>query len=208
VSLLTVGYFLEDVAQEALLRALVSRVAMMAGLADSRTRHHVGAAAGGAGTMLHSLRLFLRDCRDGIVGPFDLLVVARDSNCRGYTQTRHHLEGILTRSGYAGAYALAIPDPHIERWYLLDPQALKVAVGSSVGPSVPPYHCKRAHYKRALMNAFRDAAPQLGGIEWADDVVQHIDLYRAGQSDPAFHHFLQDVRQGLAHLTTHPGGAL
>ena len=203
MSLLTIAYFLEDVAQEALLKALVSRVAVMAGLADSRITHQVRAAAGGTGTMLQSLRLFLRDCRDGDVGPFDLLVVGRDSDCRGYTQTRQHLEGIISRSGYPGACALAIPDPHIERWYLLHPQALQLAVGSSVGPSVPPYRCERAHYKRALMNAFRDAAPQLGGIEWADDVVQHMDFYIAGQNDPAFAYFIQDVRQCLVPFKGH-----
>lgn len=203
MTLLTVGYFLEDVAQEALLRALVSRVTATEGLANSQATHQVRAAAGGTGTMLHSLRLFLRDCRDGVVGPFDLLVVGRDSDCRGYTQTRQHLERMISRSQYPGAYALAIPDPHIERWYLLHPQALQLAVGSSIGPSIPPYHCERAHYKRALMNAFRDAAPQLGGIEWADDVVEHMDFYIAGQNDPAFAHFIRDLRQGLAPLTGH-----
>jgi hypothetical protein len=50
------------------------------------------------------------------------------------------------------------------------------------------------------MRAFEDTAPQLGGIEWADDIVRYMDFYRAAQNDPAFGHFVSDLRQALAPL--------
>jgi len=57
----------------------------------------------------------------------DLLVVAIDSNCRVFNACRSEVEDAVKDAPIPRI--LAIPDPHIERWLLLDSAAFKSALG-------------------------------------------------------------------------------
>jgi hypothetical protein len=37
----------------------------------------------------------------------------------------------------------------------------------------------------------------LGGIEFAEDLVASMDLYRAGKNEKSLKHFVDDLRAGL-----------
>ncbi len=195
-----IGYFLEDIGQEQFLRTLVERVAQEVGIASQRLRHEVRNATGGRGKVLDELRRFLRDVGRERESPFPLLIVAIDGNCKGYQERRNEIHAIVERSGYRGRVICAVPDPHIERWYLVAPRTLQRVLGVSVTPGVPPYKCERGRYKRALREAIRQAgiiAP-LGGIEYGPDVARALDLYTVGRADPGFKHFVDELREGLS----------
>ncbi len=53
----------------------------------------------------------------------DLFIVATDANCRGYTERKREIDLAIEKFKEITIYA--IPDPHIERWLLLDSLAGK-----------------------------------------------------------------------------------
>jgi hypothetical protein len=192
----TIGYFLEDLNHREFLTALVKRVADESGLL---LVHDVRNAAGGKGRALTGLRHFLRDARSGRILCPPVLVVAIDGNCDTYQEKRQQIEQVKEQAGYPGVLVCAVPDPHIERWYLADAQGFRQAIPGSAPPALPTYKCERGCYKQALRQAFATAGlePQLGGAAYAAELVAQMDLYRAGQSDRALKHFLDDLRAAL-----------
>jgi hypothetical protein len=92
---------------------------------------------------------------------------------------------------------VAIPDPHVERWMLVDSQAFKAVLGR--GCDAPDQKCERERYKHMLLAAMRAAGivPPLGGMEYARDIVQHLDLQRAGQLDVSLGLAIASLRSGL-----------
>jgi len=207
---LRVGYFLEDIAHERFVTALVRRVGQEAGLASEALEHVVYNASGGKGRTMTELRRFLRDAQRGIVSPTPVLVVAIDGNCQGYTEKHNEIRRVAEHYEYPGQLVCAIPDPHIERWYMADPGGLQQAIGARVQPMLPAYKCERARYKRAMLDVFADVGirPLLGGAEYGNDVVEAMDLYAAQQADPALKHFVDYLREALlpfAHLQVTDG---
>jgi len=197
---LRVGYFLEDIAHEKFIAALVRRVGQEAGLASEALEHVVYNASGGKGRTMTELRRFLRDAERGIVPPTPVLVVAIDGNCQGYTEKHNEIRRVAGDYGYAGQLVCAIPDPHIERWYMADPGGLQQAIGAGVRPVPPAYKCERGRYKQAILGVFADVGikPLLGGAEYGNDVVKAMDLYAAQQADPALKHFVDHLKEALS----------
>lgn len=194
------GYFLEDIGQERFLTALVNRIAREMGLPSRRLRHEVRNATGGRGVVLDELRRFLRDVRREREQPFDLLVVAIDGDCHKYRERRDEIRAVVEQSGYSGPVICAVPDPHIERWYLADPRGLQQVLEVGSIPKVPTYKCERGRYKQALREAIRQTgiiAP-LGGLEYGSDIAENLDLYSVGKADVGFKHFVDELRAGLA----------
>jgi len=195
-----IGYFLEDIGQEHFLKALVNRVAREKGLPSGRLRHEVRNATGGRGKVMDELRSFLRDVSREREQLFALLVVAIDGDCRSYQERRNEIRAVVDRSGYPGTVVYAVPNPHIERWYLADPHGLQQVLEVSSIPEVPPYKCERGRYKQALRDAIRQTgivAP-LGGLEYGPDIAEVLDLYTVGKVDAGFKHFLDGLRAELA----------
>lgn len=202
-----IGYFLEDIAQERFICALVTRVAEEMGIPRDKLHHEVRNASGGAGQAMTSLDTFLERWMRDREPSFDLLIVAIDGNCQRYTTRRREIAELLRRKGYTGLFACAVPNPHIERWYLADPVGVRRALSSPREPHIPRYKCERDRYKQALSQALRDAdleAP-LGGAEYGDEIAWAMDLHRAGRNDRALKHFLDDLRQGLAEVARSRG---
>lgn len=201
-----IGYFLEDIGHQTFLEALVERIAREMAMPHARLRAEVRNATGGRGQVFQELRDFLRDVSRERERPFDLLVVAIDGNCRGYRQTRDDILDVATQSDYAGPIACAVPNPHIERWYLADPLALQQVLEVDHVPDAPRYKCERARYKQVLRETIRQAgvvAP-LGGLEYGADIVASLDLYTAGKADTGFKHLLDALGEGLAPFAREP----
>ena len=154
----------------------------------------VRSARGGHGRALQELRLYQTLIEKRVFDvPPDLIVAAIDGNCTTFRRKRTEIEN-ATRAVFEDRLVAACPDPHVERWYLADPDSFHEIVGYR--PSVGRRKCERNHYKRRLADAIRrgDHPPTLGGIEFATELVDAMDLYRAGKDDSSLRTFVDDLR--------------
>lgn len=182
-----VTLFGEDSAHQTIVGALVQRLAN-----DNDLTVQLGwrSATRGRGRVVRELRQYLQDlARQG--GHPDLIVVATDANCVGLQQRVREVD----TSTAVSPVVLAVPDPHVERWLLLDGSAFKSALGK--GCAAPDRKCDRGRYKHQLFEAVRatGVTPQLGGIEYAEDIVGHMDVDAAARADPSFRRFVDDLRR-------------
>ncbi len=183
-----IALFVEDAAHRLILRPLVRRIADDNGVV---VRLHWRNAIGGHGRVARELDTYLRDLsRRGGSWP-DLIVVASDANCAGLNGRTREIAQHARR--VRAPMVFAVPDPHVERWLLLDGAAFKAAVGQ--GCSAPDRKCDRSRYKKRLIDAVRDAGvtPNLGGLEYAEDIVREMDIVRAAQADRSFGRFVDDL---------------
>jgi hypothetical protein len=125
-----------------------------------------------------------------------LLVVGIDGNCMTFTKARGAIQAEI-KGRFTDRMVMACPDPHVERWYLADPDSFETVVGSR--PAVGAKKCARDHYKRLLSERVQQAGhpPTLGGIEFAAELVDAMDLYRAGKNDHSLRAFVHDLRAKL-----------
>jgi hypothetical protein len=157
--------FGEDDGHALVLGSLVQRLAEERGVP---VRVAVRFARGGYGPMLRELSRFVRDLRAGQQPLPDLLVVGRDGNCQGHAKAKEAVAGALGSYGVVGK-----------------------------GCPAPDHKCKKDRYKEQLVRAIRDAGlqPVLGGLEYAEELVQALDLNGVARADPSFGHLLDDLRQ-------------
>jgi pyruvate/2-oxoglutarate dehydrogenase complex dihydrolipoamide acyltransferase (E2) component len=125
-----VTLFREDFAHEAFLQPLVRRIAAERGV---EVELHVRGPGGGASRMLAELSAYVKEIDRGRELLPGILIICRDANCRGYNDRKHEIDPIVQPIAERVVYA--IPEPHIERWMLIDPSAFKKAVGK--GCQVP-----------------------------------------------------------------------
>lgn len=186
-----IDLFVEDRAHEAFVGALVRRVAQEEGV-ETRTR--IRSARGGHGHVLRELRGYLGMVESGVLGsPPALIVAAVDGNCSTSLRKKAEIEAVAR--GRVGEWLVAArPDPHVERWYLADPDSFHELVGHR--PRVGRRKCERSHYKRLLADAVRQGGhpPTLGGIEFAAELVDGMDLFRAGKADSSLRGFVDALR--------------
>ncbi|MDP2898562.1 MAG: hypothetical protein Q8Q12_18650 [bacterium] len=214
---LRVVYFLEDRAQEEFIVALVERIASDLSMPQQvLSPAEVISARGGCIRVVEEFNNFVRDLRKAKLRGPDVIVVAVDADCVGFEERAKQLiKKVRDDDPFRDAIACAIPDPHVERWYLLDPEALKRAVGLKKGIEPPAYKCEKDYYKNILRTALRDQriTSLLGGPEFGREIAGNIsDLYSAGRHDPSFAKFVGEVKRVLrraAHVAraAEPGGA-
>jgi len=184
--------FVEDSAQEKFLSAMLRRLATEAAI---NLNIHVRSATGGSGQVLIHLSQFLREVQRNTSTMPDGLVIAVDANCKGFNAARKLAQD---RAGkHKDSLIYAIPDPHIERWFLLDSEAFRAVLGR--GCAAPDAKCEKERYKKLLTKAVLDAGlqPLLGGIEYAEDFVTQYHFQRISDNDPSFNKFLGEVRTWL-----------
>ena len=183
-----IALFVEDDAHRQVVDALVKRLARKRGL-DVRLNWRN--AVGGHGKVAQEFARYLHDLRRQDDNPPDLIVVATDANCEGSARAQG-----FPRSVRSVPVVHAIPDPHVERWLLLDGAAFKSVLGR--GCKAPDQKCDRDRYKHLLIEAICAAgiAPSIGGIEFAEDIVCKMDLNRAAQADRSFKRFV-DALNGV-----------
>lgn len=185
-----VALFVEDAAQQKTMAALVERVAREK---DVEVNLSILNSVGGRGKVETQFKSFLRDIERGILAKPDLVVLGTDGNCKGHTQRAKDFGEL---PDYIPV-VMAIPDPHIERWLLLDGAAFKAVLGQ--GCQAPDRKCERDRYKQILVREIRAAGirPSLGGIEFVEEIVEQMDLERAAGADPSLKSFLDDLTRHL-----------
>ncbi len=187
--------YCEDIAHETVLSSLIRRLSEETNVP---TEVLVRSATGGVGRVIRELRQFIRQfSRESNPEPIpDLMIIARDANCQGVMDRERELTDVM--KDYSGGHAFAIPDPHIERWLLLDSAAFKMVFGKGCSP--PDQKCDKDRYKELLRHAIRDAdqVALLGGIEYAEDIVKAMDFSRIEAADSnSFGRFLKEMRRHL-----------
>ena len=114
----SVWLFVEDAGHELVIGHLVRRAAAEASVP---LKLETRSATGGRGRMLNELELFVKELRAGNQRLPDVLVAASDANCAGHLKRRQQIEEACKE--FSGFVVPAVPDPHIERWLLLDSHA-------------------------------------------------------------------------------------
>ena len=186
-----ISLFAEDEAHEDFLSALVHR------LADD---YHVKinlksrSVRGGHGKVIAELRMYQQGLRDYNEPLPDLIVVGTDSNCRGFGARKREIDQAISMD-FTDLVICAIPEPHIERWLLLDSEAFKTVLGK--GCPTPDQKCERDRYKRLLIEAVRAAGlvPISGGIEHTEELVNAMNLSRIAQIDRAMDRLLSALHR-------------
>ncbi|MGH8468769.1 MAG: AAA family ATPase [Gammaproteobacteria bacterium] len=138
----------------------------------------VRSARGGHGRAIQELKLYQRIVAKGtgyIPCPA-LLIVGIDGNCATFTKAKKEMQN-ATDASFQDRLVVACPDPHVERWYLADPDSFESVIGHR--HTVGRKKCARDYYKDALAKAVRQAGhpPTLGGIEFAQEIVSGMDYF-------------------------------
>ena len=199
-----IALFLEDIGHEGFVDSLVRRLADQEGV---RIEVDVRNARGGAPQLDQQFDRFLKDYSVTGMRP-DLVVVVRDTDCAGVRTIQSRYSRLVKDAGYLGDVVIGAPEPHIECWYLADPSALQRVLSAPTQAPVPDSRCGTGRFKEMLARTVTDAKvdPLLGGIEYAEDIVADMDIYRAAANVPSFDTFVQDLRRALRG-TTHTGTA-
>jgi len=181
--------FTEDYGHEEFVTALIERLSRENGIPVKLIPRSV---RGGYGKVVAEFRAYLHDLDREREELPDLLIVATDANCHGYNDRRREIDE--TNNTFRDFTVYAIPDPHIERWLLLDSSAFKTVLGK--GCDKPDQKCSRDRYKQLLLKAMQNAGvvPPLGGIEYAEDIVNAMDLQRMEGANASFGKFLKDLQ--------------
>ena len=184
-----VAFFVEDYGHEIVLESLINRLAREFAV-PVRLRKYT--ASGGHGRVKDEFTRFIKDLRRSTVALPDLIVVATDANCVGFRERLKRMQSAAEPLRDLVVYA--IPDPHLERWLLLDTAAFKDVFGT--GCQAPNYKCDRDRYKQLLSAAVRAAGqtPLLGGLEHAAEIVQHMRLDKVARQDTSFGDLLQPLQ--------------
>ena len=192
---LRVALFLEDAGHQRFIDALVRRLAEAEGTA---VEIDVRNARGGASQLDGQFTRFLRDKATLYQRP-DLVVVVRDTDCRGVDTIKSRYFRLIDDVEYSGEVVVGAPEPHIECWFLSDPPALQRVLSSGVQAPVPDSKCGSGRFKRLLSQTVKDAGvePAEGGIEYAADIVEEMDIYRACSNVPSLDTFVRDLRRAL-----------
>jgi hypothetical protein len=188
-----VGLFTEDSFHEDFLEALTQRFSRDYGISVRLRPYSV---RGGITKMHFELEQFLRDLKNDRQHPPDTILIARDANCQGYLEIKQAMARVVERfQEFESLIIYAIPDPHIERWMLVDPNAFQRVFG--LGCDLPRYKCERGRYKKLLIEAIRSAGIQaaLGGREYAVDIIREMDLAYAEQNESSLEKLLKDLKR-------------
>lgn len=147
-------------------------------------------AAGGRGKVVEAFKKFLRGLQRREEPRPDLVVVATDANCTGLNQRAREFQDL----GRPVPVVPAIPDPHVERWLLLDGAAFKAVFGG--GCVAPDLKCIRNRYKQRLVDEVLAAGVELplGVVEFARNLVMNMDIDRVAREDESFDRFVGALR--------------
>jgi hypothetical protein len=111
---------------------------------------------GGIAQMHGELKYFLRDLERDRQRLPDGVVVVVDANCKGYNQRKALMDRVVAhRPQFKQLVSYAIPDPHIERWMLVDPRGVQTVFHR--GCTLPALKCQKDEYKRILRAEIRES---------------------------------------------------
>ena len=185
-----INLFVEDVAHEDFLTALIQRLANAHNIEINITASSV---RGGHGKVITELRQYKRHLQRNREDIPDLIIVGTDSNCKGLSERETEINQVTSDLG--DLVITMIPEPHIERWLLLDSEAFKTVFGK--GCPVPDQKCERGRYKGLLLNAIYQATmvPPLDGIERVEELVYAMNFQRVERGNRSFRRFFRALQQ-------------
>jgi len=187
-----INVFCEDSFHENFVRAMLRRFELEY---EVPLACHFLSSRGGLPRMQGEFREFLRDlARENLPAPDSVLVVL-DANCVGYNERRRLMERVAeSYPQFLQLISYAIPDPHVERWMLVDEIAFQTVFGR--GCTLPARKCAKDEYKRRLAKEIRDCGiePILGGEEFAEDIINAMNLGRAEVREPSLGLFLKSLK--------------
>ncbi|HEV3323368.1 MAG TPA: hypothetical protein VG147_14385 [Solirubrobacteraceae bacterium] len=186
-----VELFCEDSAHESCARALVGRIA---GELQLEVSIRTATASAGIGRLKRELKAF-QSWVSHRSGTPDLLVILVDANAIGPAARRAEIEGVLDSAVFP-SYVIGTPNPCVERWLLSDPVSFAETFGVQPALGTPGAR----HFWKTRLRETLEAAGQIvvqGGAELAEEIVAHMDFYRAGRSDPTIQAFTNDLRVAL-----------
>lgn len=190
---LRLDLFCEDVGHEAFARAAVER---LANDAEIEVSIRVASARAGLGRAQRELRAYTYLVRRQAGAP-DALIVLADGNDVGPQARRDEIE----QMGLDQVFPVSVigtPDPCVEAWLLADPQSLEMQFGLPLKLKSPRLRGSE-DLKRCLRSYLQDAGKVVmeGGVEFADEIVGTMSLYRAGKTEPTLKRFIDDLRVAL-----------
>lgn len=189
-----VRLFCEDAAHESFARAILPRLGAEVGLEVTVA---VGTARFGIPRLRRELRIFqaLIAARPGVP---DILLILVDANAVGPARRRAEVDEVLDRTLFVEV-VVGTPDPCVERWLLADPKSFAGRFG--VQPDNSPVR-RGADWKTRLAETLEEAGRIVtqGGAEYADDILDAMDLHRAGQLVPSLGAFVDDLRATLRRM--------
>jgi hypothetical protein len=196
-------YFLEDRAQDGFIKAIVERIAKEESIPTSSLITDIRSSKRGGSRCVKEFKVFIKDSEKTGTENVDFLVVAIDGNRKGYRDRIRELEKhIKPDHPFKNRVIYAVPDPHIERWYITDQRAFKDGVKIDKAPDLPPYKPKKDYYKQVINRALKDSGvdSSLGGAEYAERIVEKIDLDLLGKQNAGFQTFIEDLRRAFRQM--------
>ncbi len=183
--------FGEDSFHESFVGALVSRAAEDFQVKiDIRVR----SSRGGLPKLVSELHEFFRDLNRERTFIPDAVVIAADANCEGYQTRKQSIGKAASVASIIPPVISAIPDPHIERWMLVDEKAFGAVFGR--GCTLPAIKCAKDEYKRLLRDEIHRSGidSPLGGQEFAEEIVAEMNLVKCGIKEPSLGRFLKEIK--------------
>ena len=192
-----IACFLEDAAQDSLIPALFSRILRERKLPEEQ--YHIYTLYNRGGASLRAYTDYLLETKRDPSKKVDLLIVGSDANCKGVTKRREWITSQTYGLDLAPDIIPAVPDPHIERWYLLDLPALSKVSGVELSGGLPTLKCNKDVYKNLLKEVFLSSGiePPLGGAEYGKLLADHMDLYSSGKKEHSFAEYISAVGDWL-----------
>jgi len=193
-----VDLFVEDRAHEEFLKPLIHRIAREE---DVSVTIRIRSARGGHGRAISEYKLYQKLLEKKLIDevPPEIIVVAIDANCQTFKKMESEILS-KTEDLFRDCIVIACPDPHVERWYLADPQSFCQVVGFL--PSFQSKKCKRDYYKNVLVQSIQKAnvPVNLCGIEFASQLSEAMDMYRAGKNQPSLRSFIDTLREKIRQI--------
>jgi len=197
-------YFVEDPAQESFITTLITRIAAGEGIPAQRVSLSGWAVQDGS-KAIDEFEQFVKGSGDDLWGCADIFVVGFDANRKGVSERRKQLRTITKPLDIAlqDPIAFAVPNPHIERWYLEDQQAFNCVFGPGSAPAMPSYKSDKAFYKQILHDAIaRTGRDSLLGVSaYGEDVALAVN-FDVLSNDRGFKLFRKDLCRAFRRLQT------
>ena len=158
---------------------------------------------GGHGRALSELRAFQQALEKNRLpgGMPDLLLVVIDANCLGHQEAKRKIQESIKVNLFPHI-VIGCPDPHVERWYLTDLEALEHIF--KITPQLPPYKCDRKYYKHELTMLIKGAGflATQGGSEFGPEIVEAMNLQKclSSNAEPSLGSFIKDIRNEIKRI--------
>ena len=184
-----ISLFAEDEAHEDFLTTLAQRFAETYRVEIEMTTYSV---SGGYGRVISELKQYHRDLQSHQEALPHLILVGTDGNCKKPPEREQEIRQAI--SGFTDFVISAVPEPHIERWLLLDAEAFKTVFGK--GCPAPDKKCERDRYKRLLLNAILQAGsePSLTNFGYVADIVNAMNFQRMARRNDSLGRLLKALQ--------------